>query len=156
MDGVKEVQPEGKKKLDNKLQMEGRHGRDTFLRVLLVSVGASTRVCTMNHRARTGVYSEAWLSVSITPVWLSLPGPLSTQSCLNTHTRRQEAPHAKGKRTLYTRPWREHIMGLSGVWGLLVQSNTQTEATHTCASMHTYAHTHTNQFPSNTTFFFSV
>lgn len=30
-------------------------------------------------------------------------------------------------KTLYTRPWREHIMGLSGVWGLLTQSNTQTE-----------------------------
>lgn len=96
----------GKKKLGNKLQMEGRVGRDTFLSVQLASVGACPRVCTMNHRARTGVYSEAWLSVSITPVWLSLPGPLSTQSCLNTHTQRQEAPHAKGKRTLYTRPWR--------------------------------------------------
>lgn len=112
------------KKLVNKLQMEGRLGKDTFLRVLPASVVACTRVCTMNHRARTGVYSEAWLSVSITPVWLSLRGPLSTQNCLNTHTQRQEAPHAKGKRTLYTRPWREHIMGFSGILGLLVQFNT--------------------------------
>lgn len=66
----------------------------------------------MNHSVWTGVYSEAGLSVSITPPWLSLPGPLSTQTCLNTHP---EAPQAKGK-TLYTRPWREHIMGL--FWGL--------------------------------------
>lgn len=89
----------------------------------------STCVYTMNHSVWTGVYSEAGLSVSITPPRLSLPGPLSTQTCLNTHTQRQEAPHAEGK-TLYTRPWCEHIMGLSGVWELLTQSNTQTETSH--------------------------
>lgn len=77
----------------------------------------STRVYTMNHSVWTGVYSDAGLSVSITPPRLSLPGPLSTQTYLNTHTQRQEAPHAECK-TLYTRPCCKHIMGLSGVWGL--------------------------------------
>lgn len=76
----------------------------------------STCVYTMNQSVQTGVYSEAGLSVSITLPWLSLPGPLSTQTCLNTHTQRQEAPHANGK-ALCTRPWREHIMGPSGLWG---------------------------------------
>lgn len=123
----------GKKSRETNCKWKVGSTETPFFVCLRASVGASTRVCTMNHSAPTGVYSEAGLSVSITPVWLSLPGPLSTQSCLNTHTQRQEAPHAKGKKTLYTRPWREYIMGLSGVWGLPVQSNTQTEETQTHA-----------------------
>ena len=65
-------------------------------------VCVSTCVYTMNQSVQTGVYSEVGLSVSITPPQLSLPGPLSTQTCLNTHTQRQETPHAEGK-TLYTK-----------------------------------------------------
>lgn len=61
-------------------------GYNTFMRVCV-----STCVYIMNHCVGTGVYSEAGLSVSITPLWLSLPGPLSTQTCLNTYTQRQEA-----------------------------------------------------------------
>lgn len=67
---------------------------------------------TMNHSVWTGVYSEAGLSVSITPLWLSLPRPLSTQTCLNTHTPGDRKPHMLKAKILYTRPWREHIMGL--------------------------------------------
>lgn len=77
-------------------------------------VCVSTCVCTMNHCVGTGVYSEAGLSVSITPLWLSLPGPLSTQTCLNTHTHTHpETGSMLEAKTLYTRPCLEHIMAFS-------------------------------------------